>query len=52
MKCCLNAILISQYLLLSILMKDIRDSLNNNIFAKFLKDFYNKRKLEMPEGPI
>ncbi len=34
------------------LMKDIRDSINNNIFAKFLKDFYNKRKLEMPEGPI
>ena len=34
------------------LMKEIRNSIKDNIFAKFLKDFYNKRKLDMPEGPM
>ena len=34
------------------LMKDIRDSIKDNLFEKFLKDFYNKRNLEMPDGPI
>ncbi len=34
------------------LMKDIRNAIKNNIFAKFLKDFYNSRNLDMPEGPI
>ena len=34
------------------LMRDIRDSINNNIFAKFIKDFYNSRNLDMPDGPI
>ena len=34
------------------LMRDIRDSINNNIFAKFIKDFYNNRNLDMPDGPI
>ena len=34
------------------LMKDIRNSIKNNLFAKFLKDFYNRRNLDMPEGPI
>ena len=32
--------------------KDIRDSIKDNLFEKFLKDFYNKRNLEMPDGPI
>ena len=34
------------------LMSEIRNSIKDNIFAKFLKDFYNKRKLDMPEGPM
>ena len=34
------------------LMKEIRDSIKDNLFEKFLKDFYNKRNLEMPDGPI
>jgi queuine tRNA-ribosyltransferase len=34
------------------LMKDIRHSLENNIFAKFVKDFYNKRNLDIPDGPL
>ena len=34
------------------LMRDIRDSIKDNLFAKFIKDFYNKRKLDMPKGPI
>ena len=34
------------------LMNDIRVALEDNIFAKFLKDFYNKRNLDMPDGPI
>ena len=34
------------------LMKDIRNSIKDNLFAKFLKDFYNKRNLDMPDGPI
>ena len=34
------------------LMKDIRNSITNNIFAKFIKDFYNSRNLDMPDGPI
>ena len=34
------------------LMKDIRNSITNNIFAKFIKDFYNNRNLDMPDGPI
>ena len=34
------------------LMRDIRDSIVNNIFAKFIKDFYNNRNLDMPDGPI
>ena len=34
------------------LMRDIRDSISNNIFAKFIKDFYNKRNLDMPDGPL
>ena len=34
------------------LMRDIRDSISNNIFAKFIKDFYNSRNLDMPDGPI
>jgi queuine tRNA-ribosyltransferase len=34
------------------LMQDIRDSIENNIFAKFVKDFYNKRNLDMPDGPL
>ncbi len=33
------------------LMSNIRDSILNNKFAKFLKDFYNMRNLEMPNGP-
>ena len=34
------------------LMKEIRDSIKNNLFAKFVKDFYNKRNLDLPEGPL
>ena len=34
------------------LMQDIRDAIENNIFAKFVKDFYNKRNLDMPDGPL
>ena len=34
------------------LMQDIRDSIENNIFAKFVKDFYNNRNLDMPDGPL
>ena len=34
------------------LMRDIRESLENNVFAKFVKDFYNMRNLEMPDGPL
>ena len=34
------------------LMKGIRDSIKNNLFAKFVKDFYNKRNLDVPEGPL
>ena len=34
------------------LMKEIRDSIKNNLFAKFVKDFYNKRNLDMPKGPL
>lgn len=33
------------------LMKDIRNAIKDNLFAKFLKDFYNKRNLDMPNGP-
>ena len=33
------------------LMRDIRESIEKNLFANFVKDFYNKRKLETPEGP-
>tara|TARA_B100001250_G_scaffold405266_1_gene422504 strand:- start:509 stop:1624 length:1116 start_codon:yes stop_codon:yes gene_type:complete len=34
------------------LMNEIRIALEDNIFAKFIKDFYNKRNLDMPDGPI
>ena len=34
------------------LMKEIRESIENNKFANFVKDFYNMRNLEMPDGPI
>ena len=34
------------------LMRDIRNSIKDNLFAKFLKEFYNKRNLDMPNGPI
>ena len=34
------------------LMRDIRNAIKDNLFAKFLKDFYNKRNLDMPNGPI
>ena len=34
------------------LMRDIRNAIKNNLFANFLKDFYNKRNLDMPKGPI
>jgi queuine tRNA-ribosyltransferase len=34
------------------LMRDIRNAINDNLFAKFLKDFYNRRNLDMPDGPI
>ena len=34
------------------LMKDIRNAIKDNLFAKFLKDFYNRRNLDMPSGPI
>ena len=34
------------------LMRDIRESIKKNKFANFLKDFYNMRNLEMPNGPI
>ena len=33
-------------------MQDIRDSIKNNKFANFVKDFYNMRDLEMPKGPV
>ena len=33
------------------LMKDIRSAIKDNLFAKFIKDFYNKRNLDMPDGP-
>ena len=33
------------------LMSDIRKAIKDNLFAKFLKDFYNKRNLDMPDGP-
>ena len=33
------------------LMKGIRESIEKNLFAKFVKDFYNMRNLETPEGP-
>ena len=34
------------------LMEEIRESIKNNLFAKFVKDFYNRRNLDMPEGPL
>tara|TARA_B100000575_G_C23139408_1_gene662700 strand:+ start:119 stop:1234 length:1116 start_codon:yes stop_codon:yes gene_type:complete len=34
------------------LMRDIRNSIKDNLFDKFIKDFYNKRNLEVPDGPI
>jgi|TARA_B100001113_G_scaffold23815_1_gene17431 queuine tRNA-ribosyltransferase len=34
------------------LMKDIRDAISNDRFANFVKDFYNKQNLDMPDGPI
>ena len=34
------------------LMQDIRNSIKNNKFANFVKDFYNMRDLEMPKGPV
>src|SRR5210317_2071679 len=34
------------------LMRQIRESIQSNKFANFVKDFYNKRNLEMPDGPI
>ena len=34
------------------LMSDIRNAIKDNLCAKFLKDFYNKRNLDMPDGPI
>ena len=34
------------------LMKEIRESIKNNLFAKLVKDFYNRRNLDMPEGPL
>ena len=34
------------------LMRDIRNSIENNKFAKFLKEFYNSQNLEMPDGPL
>ncbi len=34
------------------LMNDIRSAIKDNLFAKFIKDFYNKRNLDMPDGPI
>ncbi len=34
------------------LMQDIRTAIKDNLFAKFLKDFYNRRNLDMPTGPI
>ena len=34
------------------LMRDIRNAIKDNLFAKFLKDFYNKRNLDIPKGPI
>ena len=33
------------------LMKGIRESIEKNLFANFVKDFYNMRNLETPEGP-
>ena len=33
------------------LMRDIRNSIKDNLFEKFLKDFYNSRNLDMPDGP-
>ena len=34
------------------LMREIRNSIENNKFAKFLKEFYNSQNLEMPDGPL
>ena len=34
------------------LMNNIRSAIKDNLFAKFIKDFYNKRNLDMPDGPI
>ena len=34
------------------LMRDIRNSIENNKLAKFLKEFYNSQNLEMPDGPL
>ena len=34
------------------LMRDIRDSIASDSFAMFIKDFYNKRHLEVPEHLI
>ena len=34
------------------LMNDIRSAIKDNLFAKFIKDFYNERNLDMPDGPI
>ena len=34
------------------LMRDIRNSIKDNLFEKFLKDFYNSRNLDMPDGPV
>ena len=31
---------------------NIRNSIENNKFAKFLKEFYNSQNLEMPDGPL
>ena len=34
------------------LMSDIRESIASDSFAKFIKDFYNKRHLEVPKHLI
>ena len=34
------------------LMRNIRNSIENNKFAKFIKEFYNSQNLEMPDGPL
>ena len=34
------------------LMTQMREAISNDLFANFVKDFYNKRNLDIPNGPL